>query len=237
MVVAAAGNAALHAELHQRAAAAADAYGALTVVLRDEIAPHARREDAFAADAYRVFLREFLGTSVDLDETYQWGLRQLESVVAEQESIAVRLSGTAVSETLRRLGQRPLPGAWHRRAQGVDAGSVRPRSGIAGRQPLRHRPGPRAPGMPDRSDPADRWHLLHRTLRGPDPSRADVVVGTARCGHVSHLEGNDDVLPSRACQGTTCRSAGRVRDRLTGGARMGCWVSGHGEGWACTPSG
>jgi len=35
--------------------------------------------------------REFLGTSVDLDETYQWGIGRLESVVAEQESIAARL--------------------------------------------------------------------------------------------------------------------------------------------------
>src|SRR4029077_21288492 len=85
---AAPGNAALHAELHQRAAAAADAYDALTVVLRDEIAPHAGRVDAFGRDAYRLLSREHLGTSVDLDETYHWGLRQPGSIVAAQESIA-----------------------------------------------------------------------------------------------------------------------------------------------------
>src|SRR6476620_8114049 len=44
---AAPGNLVLHAELQQRASAAADAYATIATVLRDEIAPHARREDAF----------------------------------------------------------------------------------------------------------------------------------------------------------------------------------------------
>ena len=105
---AAPGNAALHTEVQQRAAAAADAYGTLAAALRDEIAPHARHEDAFGRDDYRLLSREFLGTSVDLDETYQWGLRQLESIVAEQESIADRLyPGVSVSEALRRLDDEP----------------------------------------------------------------------------------------------------------------------------------
>jgi uncharacterized protein (DUF885 family) len=105
---AAPGNAALHAELHQRAAAAADAYGTLTVVLRDEIAPHARREDAFGRGAYRLLSREHLGTSVDLDETYHWGLRQLESIVGEQELIVDRLyPGVSVGDALRRLDDEP----------------------------------------------------------------------------------------------------------------------------------
>src|SRR4029078_1201504 len=105
---AAPGNAALHTELQQRAAAAADAYGTLAAALRDEIAPHARHEDAFGRDDYRLLSREFLGTSVDLDETYQWGLGQLERIVAEQESIADRLyPGVSVSEALRRLEDEP----------------------------------------------------------------------------------------------------------------------------------
>src|SRR5262245_17656798 len=101
-------NAVLHAELQRRASAAADAYGTLTAALRDEIAPYARHRDAFGRDAYGLLSREFLGTAVDFGETYQWGLEQLESIVAEQESIAHRLyPGMSVGETLSRLDDEP----------------------------------------------------------------------------------------------------------------------------------
>jgi uncharacterized protein (DUF885 family) len=173
---AAPGNAVLHAELQQRAAAAADAYAMLASVLRDEIAPHARHEDAFGRDAYRLLSREFLGTSVDLDETYQWGLAQLESIVAEQESIAHRLyPGASVSEALRRLDDEP-------------------RYLVRGTEALQA-------WMQDLSDRAvqslgdKHFDILHRTVGGPDPARPDVVVGPGGGGHVSHLAGNDNGVP------------------------------------------
>ena len=97
---AAPGNDALHAELQQAAPAAADAYSRLAAVLRDEIGLHARGEDAFGRDAYRLFSRLYL--TVDLDETYEWGLDLLQSIVAEQESIAHRLyPESSVAEALR----------------------------------------------------------------------------------------------------------------------------------------
>ena len=92
----------------QRASAAADAYSGLAAVLRDEVGPHARGEDAFGRDAYRLFSRLYLGAAVDLDETYEWGLDLLQSIVAEQESIAHRLyPGSSVAEALRRLDEEP----------------------------------------------------------------------------------------------------------------------------------
>jgi uncharacterized protein (DUF885 family) len=101
---AASANPALHAELHGRAAAAAEAYRHLADVLRDDIARHARPEDPFGRDAYQLYSRAFLGSTIDFDETYQWGLDQLESIVAEQESIAERLyPGASVTETMHRL--------------------------------------------------------------------------------------------------------------------------------------
>lgn len=52
--------------------------------------------------------RQFLGTAVDLDEAYEWGLGLLDAVVAEQESIAQQLyPGATVAETLRRLDDEP----------------------------------------------------------------------------------------------------------------------------------
>src|SRR6185312_471031 len=68
----------------------------------------ARRRDAIGRDAYRLLSRLFLGTAVDLDETYQWGLSQLEGIVAEQESIAHLLYPEApVAEALTRLNDEP----------------------------------------------------------------------------------------------------------------------------------
>ena len=101
-------NDALHADLQARASAAADAYSGLAAVLRDEIGPHARGEDAFGRDAYRLFSRLYLGAEVDLAETYEWGLDLLQSIVAEQESIAHRLyPESSVTEALGRLDEEP----------------------------------------------------------------------------------------------------------------------------------
>ncbi len=101
-------NRRLQAELRQHSEAAADAYRHLGEVLREEIAPRARQADACGRDAYRLMSRLFLGTSVDLDEAYEWGLGLLDAVVAEQESIAQQLyPGATVAETLRRLDQEP----------------------------------------------------------------------------------------------------------------------------------
>ena len=132
----------LHAELQQRAAEAADAY---RHARRRAARRHRRRtpgtEDAFGRDAYRLLSRAFLGATVDLDETYQWGLHQLENIVAEQESIA----RPALSRVVGRRGaaatgrRAPLRRARHRRAAGLDAGPVRPCRGFAGRQAFRHR--------------------------------------------------------------------------------------------------
>jgi uncharacterized protein (DUF885 family) len=96
-------NAELHAELQRQAAAAAGTYRDLAGVLRDDIAPHARQRDA-----YRLVSRAFLGAAVGLDETYEWGPRQLEGIVGEQESVAQFLyPGASVAETLRRLDDEP----------------------------------------------------------------------------------------------------------------------------------
>ncbi len=105
---AASDNDALHADLQARASAAADAYSGLAAVLRDEVGPHARGDDAFGRDAYRLFSRLYLGAEVDLDETYEWGLDLLQSIVAEQESIAHRLyPESTVAEALSRLDEEP----------------------------------------------------------------------------------------------------------------------------------
>ena len=91
--------------------------------------------------------------TIDFDETYEWGLDHLQSIVAEQESIAHRLyPGSSVAEALRRLDDEPrylVRG--HRRPAGMDAGAVRPRGGRAGGYALRDRRAAATPGVHDRA--------------------------------------------------------------------------------------
>ncbi len=227
-------NAALHAELQQRAAGAAGAYATLAAALRDEIAPHARHEDAFGRDVYGLLSREFLGTSIDLDETYQWGLRQLESIVAEQESIADRLyPGTSVSEALRRLDDEP-----RYLVHGTDALQA---------------------WMQDLSDRAVESLADTHFDIAPALRTLECRIAPTHTGGIYYTGPSEDLsrpgrmwwsVPTgvdtfRTWQETTTvfhegvpghhLQVGRAvvsSDRLNRWRRMGCWVSGHGEGWA-----
>ena len=66
----------------------AGAYAALAAFLNDELAEHAPQRDAVGRDRYALASRHFLGTTVDLDETYEWGLDELARTVVEQEHVA-----------------------------------------------------------------------------------------------------------------------------------------------------
>jgi uncharacterized protein (DUF885 family) len=227
-------NDVLHAELQEHAAAAARAYAMLATVLRDEIAPHARLEDAFGRDAYRLLSREFLGTSVDLDETYEWGLGQLESIVAEQESIAHRLyPGASVSEALRRLDDEPrylVHGtdalqAWMQELsdRAVESLADKHFDIAPALRTLECRIAPTHTGgiyytgpSEDLSRPGRMWWSVPA---GVDTFRTwqetTTVFHEGVPGH--HLQVGRAVVSS---------------DRLNRWRRLGCWVSGHGEGWA-----
>src|SRR5690606_23774742 len=88
---------ALATYLSDGAAAAREAYARLADVLRTELAPQAPTEDAVGRERYELWSRYFLGARVDLDETYEWGLAELDRIVAEQEALAEQLYGPGVS--------------------------------------------------------------------------------------------------------------------------------------------
>lgn len=99
------------------AAAAADAYRALGSFFTDELEPAATDQDGVGRELYELFSREFLGATVDLDETYEWGLQELARMVAEQEAIANEiLPGASVREAIAHLEQDPA-----RKLIGTDA--------------------------------------------------------------------------------------------------------------------
>jgi uncharacterized protein (DUF885 family) len=227
-------NTALRTELHRHAQAAAHAYGDLADVLRGEIAPRARQQDAVGRDAYRLVSKAFLGAEIDLDEAYAWGLRQLESIVAEQEKLADRLyPGTSVTDALRRLD-----GEARYLVQGTEALQA---------------------WMQDLSDRAvaalaDTHFDIAAPLR-----RLECRIAPTQTGGIYYTGPSEDLeRPGRmwwsvppgvdsfhTWQETTTvfhegvpghhLQIGRavvLADQLNRWRRLGCWVSGHGEGWA-----
>jgi len=72
---------ALTAGLAANAVAAAAAYGELWTFLRDELMARGPARDGVGRDLYALHSRAFLGTRIDLDETYEWGQRELADIV------------------------------------------------------------------------------------------------------------------------------------------------------------
>lgn len=81
----------LRSDLAEGARRSAAAYAELAAFLRDELAPAAPEKDAVGRELYALASRDFLGATVDLDETYEWGIEELARMVAEQESIAAQI--------------------------------------------------------------------------------------------------------------------------------------------------
>jgi uncharacterized protein (DUF885 family) len=94
----------LLADLRKGAQASADAYGELAEFLETELAPKASDEDAVGRDIYALRSRHFLGAAVDLDETYEWGIEELQRMVHEQTRIAGEIkAGASVHEAIEFL--------------------------------------------------------------------------------------------------------------------------------------
>ena len=104
-------------DLESGARASAEAYATLVSFLGDELAPHAPQKDAVGRELYALASRGFLGATIDLDETYEWGIDELARMVAEQESIAREIKpGASVLEAIEFLDGDPT-----RKLHGTDA--------------------------------------------------------------------------------------------------------------------
>ncbi len=100
--------ASLAVELADNANAARVAYDQLAQFLADELAPASSEKDAVGRELYALQSRRFLGATVDLDETYDWGVEELRRMVEEQTSIANEiLAGASVEEAVAFLEQDP----------------------------------------------------------------------------------------------------------------------------------
>ncbi len=94
--------------LREGVAKAAGAYRDLAVVLREKLLPLAPEEDAVGIERYALHSREFLGATIDLEETYAWGQEELARIVAEMERTAQRIRpGSTVKEAIAALDADP----------------------------------------------------------------------------------------------------------------------------------
>ena len=93
----------------QAEAAATAAYRKLSAWLKENLLPKAPESDAFGRKRYELFSALFVGARVDLDETYEWGLKELANIDARQREIAESLygPGTSVQEAIKRLEADP----------------------------------------------------------------------------------------------------------------------------------
>ena len=226
---------ALRAELEKAAEAATAAYGRLAEFLETELAPQAPQEDAVGRERYALWSRYFLGSAVDLEETYQWGLEELARIVAEQEAVAEQIAGpgATVEQAVARL----------------DAAPERTLKGTKALQEWMQTTADEAIAALDG---------VHFDI--PEPVRTiECMIAPTQSGGIYYTGPSDDFsrpgrmwwsVPADVTEFNTWRErttvyhegvpghhlqigqAVFVRDTLNSWRRLACWVSGHGEGWA-----
>ena len=94
---------ALKDETAAGAEAAKEGYRRLNSYLVEKLQPVAPSRDAVGRKAYSLHSRSFLGTTIDLDETYAWGVKELESIIARQREVAEEIEPGASIERAKQL--------------------------------------------------------------------------------------------------------------------------------------
>ena len=224
----------LVAELRAGAESARAAYRNLASFLEAELLPAAPEKDAVGRERYTLMSRRFLGSAVDLEETYAWGVEELDRIIAEQEAVAEHIRpGATVEEAMAILDadpERQLHGtaelqAWMQHlADRAVADLAGTHFDIDG--PMRDIECMIAPTQEggiyytgpsdDFSRPGRMWWSV--------PAGEDTFTTWKETTTVYH-EG----VPGHHLQIATATAA---RGLLNNWRRNICWVSGHGEGWA-----
>lgn len=226
--------AALRADLDRAARAAAAAYGELADFLRSELAPQAPQRDAIGRDAYPLHLRSFLGTRVDLDETYAWGIEECAGIRAEMAEIAGRIvPGGSVADAMAALDADPdrqLAGtaalrAWMQRTSDAALEALRGTHFDIAEElmTLECRIAPTQNGGIYYTGPSDDFSRPGRMWWSVPPG-VETFTTWSETTTVYH-EG----VPGHHLQ---VAQAVHRRDELNSWRRLLSWTSGHGEGWA-----
>jgi uncharacterized protein (DUF885 family) len=199
----------------------------------EALTPRAVDNDAVGTDRYAVAIRTALGADVDLGETYAWGFAELERIEQEMVVAARALSGDDVVSAMDDLDADPA------------RTFTEPERFLAWMQDLSDRAV---------SDLADTHFDIPEPVR-----RLECRIAPQRDGGIYYTGPSEDLVrPGRMWwsvpEGTstfhTWRETSTVfhegvpghhlqvaqtalrSDTLNRWQRRGCWVSGHGEGWA-----
>jgi uncharacterized protein (DUF885 family) len=101
-------DATLRARLDRAIAKACDAHRDFADWLEGTYLPHARTTDAVGRERYVREARRFLGTTIDPEETYAWGWREIAAIGAKMRALAEQIvPGASVAEVLDRLKTDP----------------------------------------------------------------------------------------------------------------------------------
>ena len=227
--------AARRAALEHGAEAARSAYAHIATFLREELLPQAPAEDAVGVERYRLWSRFFLGAEVDLEETYRWGLEELDRIIDEQEQVARRIAGpgATVVDAIAELDKDParlLHGTdelqrWMQETSDAAVAALRgTHFDIA--EPLlalECRIAPTQNGGIYYTGPSDDFSRPGRMWWSVPPGVETFT--TWREKTTVYHEG----VPGHHLQ---IAQAVFQRRTLNAWRRLACWVSGHGEGWA-----
>lgn len=224
----------LKEELRASAEAARTAYRHLAAFLKDELLPHAPMEDAVGRERYALMSRVFLGSEVDLEETYWWGVEELDRIIAEQEEVAGQIKeGASIEEAMKALDEDPArqlhgTAALQEWMQELSDRVMRDLADVHFDIPdimrrLECRIAPTNEGGIYYTGPSDDFSRPGR-MWWSVPKGEDTFTTWKETTTVFH-EG----VPGHHLQVAT---ATFQRQLLNNWRRNACWVSGHGEGWA-----
>ena len=218
------------------AADARRAYDEFGTWLTTELAPRAPDHDACGRDAYELGARLFLGTNINLEETYLWGWHELHRIETEMQRTAARLNNgdTNIRSATQLLDNDPdhtvhgqsafiewMNYAAHETTAKLSAGGyfdIPPSI-----QRLRVRLAPTSDGAMYYTRPSE-------DLTRPGEVWWSPPAGQARFATWSMITDlYHEGVPGHHLQ----RAYALLRsDLLNRWQRLACWVSGHGEGWA-----
>ncbi len=102
------GDAALRSSLESHAAQASEATAAFGRFLDAELAPLGRETEACGRELYSLGSRYFLGSTIDLEETYAWGWQELARIEADMARVAGEIvPGGSVDDAVAALDADP----------------------------------------------------------------------------------------------------------------------------------
>lgn len=225
---------ALADEAKANAALAVEGYTKLNTYLRETLLPEAPAEDAVGRERYSLYSRQFLGATVDLEETYAWGVEELDRIIAEQQEVAELIKpGSSIEEAKEILDadpERQLKGkdalkAWMQGKSDAAVAALKDKYFEIGgpMEELECMIAPTEEGGIYYTGPSSDWERPGR-MWWSVPAGED-TFGTWRETSTVYHEG----VPGHHLQ---IAVATAVQNSLNLWRSQGIWVSGHGEGWA-----